>query len=147
MKYLIKQKDGSVSVMVTTSPDVLPEDEIKKWPKEVQENVELIIKAEEESDIPHDRYFRNAWAIVDNKISIDMPKAIEIHLDNLREIRKPILESLDVEFSKAVEENNEAAKFDIVSKKNKLRDVTKLPQILNSKTPEELKSFIPEILK
>ena len=141
MKYFIKQKDGSVAIMVTTSSDFSPADEVKKWKKEEQENVEFIIKAED-SDIPEDRYFRNAWTIIDGKISIDMSKAIEIHLNNIREIRRPIFEALDIEFVKASEANNEEEKLKIISKKIQLRDITQSPSILYAKTPEELKSFI-----
>ena len=51
---------------------------------------------------------------------IDMAKAKEIHKTNIREARKPLLESLDVEFQKALETG--ASTTDIVAKKNALRD-------------------------
>ena len=51
---------------------------------------------------------------------IDMAKAKEIHKTNIREARKPLLESLDVEFQKALETG--ASTTDIVTKKNALRD-------------------------
>ena len=51
---------------------------------------------------------------------IDMAKAKEIHKTNIREARKPLLESLDVEFQKALETG--ASTTDTVAKKNALRD-------------------------
>ena len=51
---------------------------------------------------------------------VDMAKAKEIHKTNIREARKPLLESLDVEFQKALETG--ASTTDIVAKKNALRD-------------------------
>ena len=51
---------------------------------------------------------------------IDMAKAKEIHKTNIREARKPLLESLDVEFQKALETG--ASTTDIVAKKQALRD-------------------------
>ena len=51
---------------------------------------------------------------------IDMAKAKEIHKTNIREARKPLLESLDIEFQKALETG--ASTTDIIAKKNALRD-------------------------
>mgnify|MGYP003135025525 FL=1 len=51
---------------------------------------------------------------------IDMAKAREIHKDNIRFARKPLLAELDVEFQKAQETG--ASTADIVAKKNALRD-------------------------
>ena len=49
-----------------------------------------------------------------------MAKAREIHKKNIRIVRKPLLEALDVEFQKAQETG--ASTTDIVAKKNALRD-------------------------
>ena len=51
---------------------------------------------------------------------IDMAKAREIHKKNIRIVRKPLLEALDIEFQKAQETG--ASTTDIVAKKNALRD-------------------------
>ena len=53
-------------------------------------------------------------------IKIDMAKAREIHKNNIRNARKPLLESLDIEFQKALETSADTSA--IVSKKNALRD-------------------------
>ena len=36
-------------------------------------------------------------------IKTDMAKAREVHKNNIRQARKPLLESLDIEFQKALE--------------------------------------------
>lgn len=71
-------------------------------------------------------------------IGINMNKAKEIHKDNLRAARKPILESLDVEYIRAVEQGLDVS--DIVTQKQALRDVTADSEIESATTPEELKA-------
>ena len=51
---------------------------------------------------------------------INMAKAREIHKDNIRFARKPLLEALDIEFQKALETG--ANTTNIIAKKNALRD-------------------------
>ena len=53
-------------------------------------------------------------------ITTDMAKAREIHKNNIREARKPLLESLDNEFQKTQETSPDTSA--IVAKKNALRD-------------------------
>ena len=53
-------------------------------------------------------------------ITTDMAKAREIHKNNIRDARKPLLESLDIEFQKAQETSADTSA--IVAKKNALRD-------------------------
>ena len=53
-------------------------------------------------------------------IKIDMAKAREVHKNNIRQARKPLLESLDIEFQKALETSADTSA--IVAKKNALRD-------------------------
>ena len=51
---------------------------------------------------------------------IDMTKAKEIHRDNIRYAREPLLAALDIEFQRALETG--ASTTDIVAKKQALRD-------------------------
>ena len=53
-------------------------------------------------------------------ISINMAKARELHKVKIREARKPLLESLDIDFQKALETSADTTS--IVSKKQALRD-------------------------
>ena len=51
---------------------------------------------------------------------LNMPKARNIHREKIREARKPLLESLDVEFNRALETSADTAS--IVSRNQALRD-------------------------
>jgi hypothetical protein len=53
-------------------------------------------------------------------VSINITKAREIHKTKIREARKPLLESLDIDFQKALETSADTTS--IVSQKQALRD-------------------------
>jgi hypothetical protein len=90
------------------------------------------------------REFRNAWEDSGTEIFINMVKAKEIHKNKLRALRKPKLEALDIEYQRADESGDVNKKQEIALKKKELRNVT---QLTLPNTPEELKNFIPDILK
>jgi hypothetical protein len=100
-----------------------------------------------ESDIPKDRTYRRALTIKDGGITVDMPKAREIHRQNMRIERAPLLAALDVDYQRADESSNKELKASIASQKQALRDVTKLAAIDEAQTPDELKQVWPEALK
>jgi hypothetical protein len=100
-----------------------------------------------------DRTFRNAWRVALPPIAdrfhiyIDMPQAREIHRENLRAIRAPLLEQADIDYMRADESNDLLEKRRIAQVKQALRDVTDDPRIEAAQTPEELKAVIPDVLK
>lgn len=96
--------------------------------------------------IPADRTFRDAWTDA-GSVVVDMPKARELHKDTLRRLRAPLLAALDVDYQRADELNDTAAKQDIAARKQALRDVTADPAIEAAKTPEELKAVMPDALQ
>ena len=71
-------------------------------------------------------------------IKTDMAKAREVHKNNIRSARTPLLSALDVEFVKAQETG--ASTTDIIAKKNALRDAPAAAGISTSTTEAELKS-------
>ena len=71
-------------------------------------------------------------------ITTDMAKAREIHKNNIREARKPLLESLDIEFQKALETSADTSA--IVAKKNALRDAPADSGIASASDDAALKS-------
>jgi len=99
------------------------------------------------NDIPADRVFRNAWKSELGGVGVDMPKALEIHRNKLRELRAPKLAALDVEYMRALEQSDGAKMATIAAKKQALRDVTADPALIAAQTPEELKAAIPEALR
>ena len=74
---------------------------------------------------------------MDMAIIIDINKAKDITKDRLRIERKPLLEVQDVAFQRALESNADTSA--IVAEKQRLRDITKL--IDNINTIDELKAF------
>lgn len=99
-----------------------------------------------DAEIPSDRTFRDAWAMVGLSVVVDMPKARELHKHKLRALRAPKLTTLDVAYLKADEGGNAALKAQIAATKRALRDVTADPRIAAALTPEELKIIIPDVL-
>ena len=80
-------------------------------------------------------------------IGFNIEKAKEIKKDMLRAERAPILADLDVQFIRAVEAGDTALQAEIAAKKQALRDVTKAQEITDATTLEELKEFVPDVLK
>jgi hypothetical protein len=74
-------------------------------------------------------------------ISIDMKKARDIWRDNLRLERSPVLESLDLEFIRALESGNTEQQEKIKKQKQDLRDVPADPRIEKAQTAEDLKQL------
>ena len=74
----------------------------------------------EDSDIPKNTFFSQAWKIVDGKIEMDITKAREVHRENIRMARQEKLAELDIEFQRALESSSDTST--IVAKKQALRD-------------------------
>ena len=110
-KIIYTNSDGTVSI-ITPAGDV--NDAIKDVPSGL--SYEIV----EDSVIPTDRSFRNAWKQNSKTIETDMTKAKEIHKDKIRIARTPKLAELDIEFQKALETSSSTT--DIIAKKQALRD-------------------------
>jgi uncharacterized protein YdaT len=74
---------------------------------------------------------------MDMAIIIDINKAKDITKDRLRQERKPLLESQDVAFQRALESSADTSA--IVAEKQRLRNITKI--IDNINTIDKLKTF------
>lgn len=133
-------KDSMVPGAEIVWPD--PMTEIMKWvdAEKYISHVEV-----EHADIPTDREYRNAWDHDGQSFTHDMTKAREIHKSKLRELRAPLLDSLDVQFMKALETG--APTQTLVAKKQRLRDVTADPRIAAATTIDELRIVGLDTLK
>ena len=128
-KIIYTNSDGTVSIINPTG-DV--NDAIKDVPSGL--SYEIV----EDSVIPTDRTFRNAWKQNSKTIETDMAKAREIHKNNIRNARTPKLTELDIEFKKALETSSSTT--DIVSKKQALRDAPADSGIASADTEAKLKA-------
>lgn len=72
------------------------------------------------------------------KITINLEKAKEIKKEHIRQERKAVLEQLDVQFMRAVEQGDIEKQREIAAKKQALRDATKHETIVNAEAVEEL---------
>lgn len=139
-KIIYTRPDGGVSIVhpvrntlgetLTTDAEI----EQRAWDKLPEDaiNPQFV----DESLIPTDRTFRNAWKD-DNGIKVDMSKAKDLTKDRLRNERKPLLEAQDVAFQRALESGASTAA--IVSEKQRLRDITK--QVDGITSLDELKAL------
>jgi hypothetical protein len=93
-------------------------------------------KIVEDSAVPTDRTFRNAWENYES-ITTSLVKAKELTKTRLREERKPLLEAQDVLFMKAQESSSDTTA--IVTEKQRLRDVP--AQADSASTLDELKGL------
>lgn len=91
----------------------------------------------DKSSLPEEanRWFECIEITPEKKLQINITKAREQTKKRLREERKPLLEALDVEFQRKLETNLKPDQI-IIGEKNRLRDITRLPELCS--TVEEL---------
>jgi len=101
------------------------------------------------TDVPTSRKFRDNWVLDGPVIDVDMDKAKDQVRDELREARKKPMEDNDLqlmllmrkkEFMEPDAKDKEIA-AEILVDQQRLRDVTKDPQIEACTTPEELEAL------
>jgi hypothetical protein len=76
-------------------------------------------------------------------ITIDIPKAKDVWKNKIRVARKPVLEKLDVDFTKAQEQGLDTTQ--IVADKNTLRDLP--DQVDTATTVDEIKAVWNNLLE
>ena len=121
MKKIIftRPSDGGVSVIhpvINTHPvrENITEDEaLERAKKDIPPDA-LDVLIVDESEIPADRTFREAWRNV-NGIQIDMDRCRTLKRNTLRELRTPKFKELDCAYFKA-----EVAKFTRVVKEARI---------------------------
>ena len=139
-----KDVDGNVSVVCPT-PEFINNGGTMAQFLERSLPDGVIFEELHKDDIPTDRYFRNAWKL-DAGISVDRPKAEKIHMDKLRKVRDDRLKVEDIEYQKALEMRDDAKMNAVANRKKKLRDMP-TDTDLSSLSLDELKAFVPDVLK
>lgn len=99
----------------------------------------------DESKVPTDRTFRAAWVNTDSKLTIDMAKARNIHLDRIRIKRNAELSKLDIQATKAQDMGDTEALTQIRARKQELRDLpaTLAPTLASANSTDALKAIQP----
>ena len=96
--------------------------------------------------VPANRKFRDAWTLSGDVVSIDVEKAKDIWKDKMRAARASRFMELDAQFFLALENSDDTKKAEITTKKQLLRNVTILPELLNATTVEEIEAVWPSYL-
>ena len=73
-------------------------------------------------------------------IGVNIPKAKELQKERFRQVRKPLLESLDIDYQRADEAGDASKKTEIATKKQALRDVTKSTALNDATTEAEVRA-------
>lgn len=158
--------DGSVGVMsfVTTeyrngvpqwskpATDAAIDAEVQKTSASLSDHPPIVSwRRMDRRELPEDRVYRNALTDKDGTLQHDMPKARNIHRDRMREARVYKLQDLDVAMLRVATEITGPKKTQgqaiIAEKKQRLRDITQLPEIEAAQTVDELKAIWPDELK
>ena len=140
-KIIYTNSDGTVSIVQPVLTEINPNTGKPFTIEEIAEkDIEKGISYEivDDSAIPTDRSFRDAWKQNDKTIETDIDKAREIHKTNIREARTSKLQELDIEFQKAQETSADTS--DIVAKKQALRDAPAAAGISTAITETDLKA-------
>lgn len=97
-----------------------------------------------EIELPETREWRGAWTWTTKKPEVDIciNRAKDVTKERLRWERKPLLEGLDLDTVRAIESGDEQAIKKIADKKQKLRDITLLPE--KAKTLDDLRKIKAE---
>ena len=80
-------------------------------------------------------------------VVIDVEKAKGVWQRKMREARGPLMTKLDADYFRALESGTKADQTAVATKKQLLRDVTKLPELLNATTIEEIEAVWPDYLE
>jgi hypothetical protein len=119
---------------------IIPTGDVNDCIKDVPTGVEYAVV----DDLGNlDNEYFNAFEYANLGLHCNIDKAKAIHLDKFRTVRKPLLESLDVAYMKALEAGDSEKAKEIAMQKQELRDITKIPL---PDTLEEIKAVWPSIL-
>jgi hypothetical protein len=83
--------------------------------------------------------FYDAWELIDGKVEVSFPKAVELTKKRLRAERTPLLAAQDVAFQRALESSADTTA--IVAEKQRLRDITNI----TATTLDELRALKAEV--
>jgi hypothetical protein len=156
--FIRRRSDGGVLIMtfqtyvldyLAINPELLEEvveAELDKWPVEMRADVASWQAIPDEALLA-DTTFQDAWVVTpEHMISVDMPKARDIHRDRLRLMRAPKFEPLERAQRSSLSRGDTATAAVVEERLQALRDVTDDPAIDLAQTPDELKQAIPPAL-
>jgi len=147
MKFIIYEEDKSVTVVSPAYSLCVDEENIEDFLNKIA--LKVIPKGLsyffiENTEMP--TLFREAWKISEEKIIIDMEKAREIKMNEIRELRSAKLAELDIEELKVMRKKDKIQLDELYIKKERLCDLPATYDLLQFVTAEELAEALPEEL-
>lgn len=133
MKIIYKTEKG---ISIVSPTGAIPIEAVfeKDIPLQYKASAQIV----EDSVIPIDYTFRDAWEFDGKKITENLDKVKEIQKEKLRILRKPLLDEQDILFIQSLEGNKDTV--EIIAEKQRLRDI---PQLVdNCLTINEVKQII-----
>ena len=73
-------------------------------------------------------------------IGVNIAKAKELQKERFRQVRKPLLEALDIDYQRADEAGDASKKTEIATKKQALRDVTNSAALNDASSATEVRA-------
>ena len=73
-------------------------------------------------------------------IGVNIAKAKELQKERFRQVRKPLLEALDIDYQRADEAGDASKKTEIATKKQALRDVTNNTTLNDASSATEVRA-------
>ena len=73
-------------------------------------------------------------------IGVNIAKAKELQKERFRQVRKPLLEALDIDYQRADEAGDTSKKTEIATKKQALRDVTNNTALNDASSATEIRA-------
>ncbi len=143
MIAIYKKQDGSCGALIQCDFSVSIADIVAKDAPKLPDGSTPEFASVYDTEIP-DLDYIGSFKLNGKKVDIDIPKAKEIRRNHFRALRKSKLEKLDIEAIKALESGDAQTLALISSKKQALRDVTKIPL---PDTLEAIKATLPAILE
>lgn len=132
-----------------TPPEGLTPTEIEDWRRSVHFDAytgQVLLSCREcdDSELPTNRSFRDAWEDTGTMIRVNMPKARGIWMDVIRLVRNAALLALDPAYMKALESGDAVEQKRIATQKRYLRQIPQTFDLTTpNDTPEELKAMWP----
>lgn len=140
---VMENPDDPARVAVMYPTGELPVDELVRRHVDTKKPYKVMDPAELPNE---DNDFFEAWQLAEDRVSVNMGLAKEIHRKHLRAERTARFSALDVQFMRAVEQGDADAQREIAAKKQKLRDISKHGAIDAATTPAELRALTMDAL-
>ena len=129
-KRILYTKDGLVKVFTPTEVGLSTADLSELARVVVPKGISF--KIIDQSEVPSDRTFRDAWKEEGESVGVDIVKAREVQKDRIRVARAPLMTELDYK---------QNAGEDVSVERQRLKDFTALVDSVSD--VEELKAVIP----